>query len=163
MHYIFIRCIFSRLDRLFVLIETGSSPVTRRAASQQLGEIVKYHPSELQHLLNRVFTLLSHSSWDTRIAAAQAVEATCLNTPQWSPPESNLSILNYFFTYNLFVLHFPPDFCLEKRAVDRLYYPEKLSFQSFDMQTILTNCVPLMASDNLEYSLNTGISSLFYF
>lgn len=78
----------SRLDRLFVLIETGSSPLTRKAASQQLGEVVKYHPHELQHLLNRVFQLLCSSSWDTRIAASQAVEAVCFNTPEWIPPES---------------------------------------------------------------------------
>lgn len=71
-----------------MLIETGTSPVTRKAASQQLGEVVKYHPQELQPLLNRIFQLLSNpSSWDTRIAASQAVEAICQNTPLWTPPD----------------------------------------------------------------------------
>lgn len=77
-----------RLDRLFVLIETGSSPVTRKAASQQLGEVIKYHPYELQPLLNRIFNLLCSTSWDTRIAAVQAIEAICNNTPQWVPSKS---------------------------------------------------------------------------
>lgn len=81
------------MDRLFVLIETGPSPVTRKTASQQLGDVVKYHPQELQHLLDRVFLLLSSSSWETRIAASQAVDAICHNAPQWIPPESTLTIL----------------------------------------------------------------------
>ena len=29
----------SRLDRLFILLESGSSPATRRAAANQLGEV----------------------------------------------------------------------------------------------------------------------------
>lgn len=47
-------CSFDRLDRLLLLLDTGSTPVIRRAAAQQLGEVQKLHPHELNNLLNRV-------------------------------------------------------------------------------------------------------------
>lgn len=79
--------IFSkRLDRLFVLLETGSTPATRRAAAQQLGQVQKLHPHELPQLLSRVQKCLRSSSWETRVAAGQAVEAIVSQIPQWNPP-----------------------------------------------------------------------------
>ncbi|XP_055908525.1 TATA-binding protein-associated factor 172 [Eupeodes corollae] len=75
----------SRLDRLFILLESGSSAVTRRAAAKQIGEVQKLYPHELHHLLNRLITYLHSNSWDTRIAAAQAVEAILKNVPDWTP------------------------------------------------------------------------------
>lgn len=45
---------FPRLDRLLLLLDTGSTPVIRRTAAQQLGEVQKLHPHELNNLLNRV-------------------------------------------------------------------------------------------------------------
>ncbi|XP_055849413.1 TATA-binding protein-associated factor 172 [Episyrphus balteatus] len=75
----------SRLDRLFILLESGSSAVTRRAAAKQIGEVQKLYPHELHHLLNRLITYLHSNTWDTRIAAAQAVEAILKNVPDWTP------------------------------------------------------------------------------
>lgn len=75
----------SRLDRLFILLESGSSAVTRRAAAKQIGEVQKLHPHELHNLLNRLLTYLHSSSWDSRIAAAHAVESILLNVPKWEP------------------------------------------------------------------------------
>ena len=43
-----------RLDRLFVLLDTGSTPVIRKAAAQQLGLVQKLHPHELNNLLTKV-------------------------------------------------------------------------------------------------------------
>lgn len=43
-----------RLERLFLLLDTGSTAVTRKAAAQQLGEVQKLHPHELHNLLSRV-------------------------------------------------------------------------------------------------------------
>lgn len=74
-----------RLDRLFILLESGSSAVTRRAAAKQIGEVQKLHPHELHNLLNRLHTYLHSSSWETRIAAAQAVDAILSNVPSWNP------------------------------------------------------------------------------
>uniref|UniRef100_A0A3B4VC35 B-TFIID TATA-box binding protein associated factor 1 n=1 Tax=Seriola dumerili TaxID=41447 RepID=A0A3B4VC35_SERDU len=60
-------------------------PVTRKAAAQQLGEVVKLHPHELNNLLSKVLTYLRSPNWDTRIAAGQAVEAIVKNIPEWDP------------------------------------------------------------------------------
>ncbi|XP_054706279.1 TATA-binding protein-associated factor 172-like [Uloborus diversus] len=75
----------SRLDRLFLLLDQGSSYLTRKAAAIQLGEVQKLHPHELHNLLAKVKKYLYSSSWDTRIAAGQAVEAIINNVPQWNP------------------------------------------------------------------------------
>lgn len=79
------KILFYRLDRLFLLLETGSSPVTRRAAATQLGEVQRLHPHELHNLLSRLTTHLRSPTWETRIAAGQAVEAILKNVPQWDP------------------------------------------------------------------------------
>jgi len=75
----------TRLDRLLVLLDTGSNSVTRKAAAQQLGEVQKLHPHELNNLLRRVHVLLRSSNWDTRVAASQAIEAIAKNVPSWDP------------------------------------------------------------------------------
>ncbi|XP_053670942.1 TATA-binding protein-associated factor 172, partial [Anopheles nili] len=75
----------SRLDRLFILLESGSAAVTRKAAAKQIGEVQKLHPHELHNLLSRLLTYLHSNSWDTRIAASQAVQTILENVPQWEP------------------------------------------------------------------------------
>lgn len=74
-----------RLDRLFILLETGSSSVTRKAAANQLGQVVRLHPHELEPLLERISGYLRSSSWETRIAASQAIEAVIKQIPPWCP------------------------------------------------------------------------------
>ncbi|XP_053667652.1 TATA-binding protein-associated factor 172 [Anopheles marshallii] len=76
---------YHRLDRLFILLESGSAAVTRKAAAKQIGEVQKLHPHELHNLLNRLLAYLHSNSWDTRIAASQAVQAILANVPQWEP------------------------------------------------------------------------------
>lgn len=85
----------TRLDRLFLLLETGSTPLTRKAAALQLGEVQKLHPHELKNLLVKVRQYLHSTSWDTRIAASQAVEAIVGNVPLWFPsgiPDDDVKI-----------------------------------------------------------------------
>ena len=69
----------SRLDRLFVLLDQGTTPLIRKAAATQLGEIQKLHPNEFDTLLVRLKKYLYSNSWDTRIAANQAIEAIIKN------------------------------------------------------------------------------------
>ena len=59
--------------------------MTKRAAAQQLGEAQRLHPHELHHLLARVSTLLKSSQWDTRVSAANAVQAILSQVPPWDP------------------------------------------------------------------------------
>jgi len=68
-----------------MLLETGSNSVTRKAAANQLGQIVRLHPDEFNPLLERISTYLRSSSWETRIAASQAVEAVIKQISPWCP------------------------------------------------------------------------------
>ncbi|XP_061914731.1 TATA-binding protein-associated factor 172 [Entelurus aequoreus] len=124
----------SRLDRLFILLDTGTTPVTRKAAAQQLGEVVKLHPHELNSLLSKVLTYLRSPNWDTRIAAGQAVEAIVKNISEWDPapkPKEESS----------------EDVSLEDPAYDRL------SFYHFDISRLLKHGASLLGSAGVEFEL----------
>ena len=45
-----------RLDRLFLLLDTGSTPHVRKSAAEQLGQVQKLYPHELCSLLEKVCT-----------------------------------------------------------------------------------------------------------
>ncbi|KAM7385145.1 hypothetical protein PAMP_001241 [Pampus punctatissimus] len=124
----------SRLDRLFILLDTGTTPVTRKAAAQQLGEVVKLHPHELNNLLSKVLTYLRSPNWDTRIAAGQAVEAIVKNIPEWDPtpkPKEESS----------------EDLSPEDSSCGRL------SFYHFDISRLLKHGASLLGSAGAEFEL----------
>ncbi|KAJ6635131.1 TATA-binding protein-associated factor [Pseudolycoriella hygida] len=120
----------SRLDRLFILLESGSSAVTRRAAAKQIGEVQKLHPHELHNLLNRLHTYLHSSSWDTRVAAAQAVDAILSNVPSWNPS--------------------PCSFKIETKCITN-FDASRLTFSNFDLSTVLERGARLMGSEGSEF------------
>ncbi|XP_015202494.1 TATA-binding protein-associated factor 172 isoform X1 [Lepisosteus oculatus] len=130
----------SRLDRLFILLDTGTTPVTRKAAAQQLGDVVKLHPHELNNLLSKVLTYLRSPNWDTRIAAGQAVEAIVKNVPEWNPPakpkEESCS-----------------DFSMEETSSDRL------SFCRFDISRLLKHGASLLGSAGAEFEVQDDKSA----
>ncbi|XP_047459924.1 TATA-binding protein-associated factor 172 [Mugil cephalus] len=122
----------SRLDRLFILLDTGTTPVTRKAAAQQLGEVVKLHPHELNNLLSKVLTYLRSPNWDTRIAAGQAVEAIVKNIPEWNPtPKPKEESCE--------------DLSPEESSCDRL------SFYHFDISRLLKHGASLLGSAGAEF------------
>uniref|UniRef100_A0A8C8JT22 BTAF1 RNA polymerase II, B-TFIID transcription factor-associated n=1 Tax=Oncorhynchus tshawytscha TaxID=74940 RepID=A0A8C8JT22_ONCTS len=121
---------FSRLDRLFILLDTGTTPVTRKAAAIQLGDVVKLHPHELNNLLSKVLTYLRSPNWDTRIAAGQAVEAIVKNIPEWNPSPKPKE-----------------DFSPEDSSSDRL------SFYRFDISRLLKHGASLLGSAGAEFEV----------
>ncbi|TKS85272.1 TATA-binding protein-associated factor 172 [Collichthys lucidus] len=124
----------SRLDRLFILLDTGTTPVTRKAAAQQLGEVVKLHPHELNNLLSKVLTYLRSPNWDTRIAAGQAVEAIVKNFPEWDPsPKPKEESCE--------------DLSPEDSSCDRL------TFYHFDISRLLKHGASLLGSAGAEFEL----------
>uniref|UniRef100_A0A4W6D9I7 B-TFIID TATA-box binding protein associated factor 1 n=1 Tax=Lates calcarifer TaxID=8187 RepID=A0A4W6D9I7_LATCA len=123
-----------RLDRLFILLDTGTTPVTRKAAAQQLGEVVKLHPHELNNLLSKVLTYLRSPNWDTRIAAGQAVEAIVKNIPEWDPPPKPKE-------------ESCEDLSPEDSSCDRL------SFYHFDISRLLKHGASLLGSAGAEFEL----------
>uniref|UniRef100_A0A8C7DRS3 B-TFIID TATA-box binding protein associated factor 1 n=1 Tax=Oncorhynchus kisutch TaxID=8019 RepID=A0A8C7DRS3_ONCKI len=126
---------FSRLDRLFILLDTGTTPVTRKAAAIQLGDVVKLHPHELNNLLSKVLTYLRSPNWDTRIAAGQAVEAIVKNIPEWNPsPKPKGEPTSTYFS--------PED-----SSSDRL------SFYRFDISRLLKHGASLLGSAGAEFEV----------
>ena len=119
----------SRLDRLFLLLEQGTSSVTRKAAAQQLGEVQKLHPHELNNLLIKVRQYLQSSSWDTRIAASQAVEAIISNVSQWSPHGDKSS---------------DSDFTCQSKS-------GRMLFSNYDVNKVIKHGRNLLGSDGTEY------------
>ncbi|XP_028845872.1 TATA-binding protein-associated factor 172 [Denticeps clupeoides] len=125
----------SRLDRLFILLDTGTTPITRKAAAQQLGDVVRLHPHELNNLLAKVLLYLRSANWDTRIAAGQAVEAIVKNIPDWNPA---LRPNDEFGT---------EDLSPEDSSSDRL------SFYRFDVSRLLKHGASLLGSAGAEFEL----------
>lgn len=127
----------SRLDRLFLLLDQGSSQVTRKAAALQLGEVQKFHPHELNNLLIKVRQYLHSNSWDTRIAASQAVEAIIRNVEPWFPFGSESS----------------GEDCVKKENDDAS--SGRMLFSKFDINTVIKYGKDLLASEGSEYDVKT--------
>ncbi|KAK2582496.1 hypothetical protein KPH14_004798 [Odynerus spinipes] len=126
----------SRLDRLFILLETGTNAVTKRAAAQQLGEAQKLHPHDLHHLLARVSTLLKSPQWDTRISAAHAVQAILAQVPPWNPEPVETKLCKD-----------------EPNTEKQRSVNSKLTLENFDMEKVLARSSHLTGSEGSEYDL----------
>ncbi|XP_055378058.1 TATA-binding protein-associated factor 172 [Condylostylus longicornis] len=126
----------SRLDRLFILLESGSSAVTRRAAAKQIGEVQHLYPHELHNLLNRLINYLHSQTWETRIAAAQAIEAVLNNVPQWDPMPCKIK-----------------NEVSDSNNTDTISTESSnlLSFKNFNLSEVLQKGKRLMGSEGLEF------------
>ncbi|XP_078455706.1 TATA-binding protein-associated factor 172 [Lampetra fluviatilis] len=132
----------SRLDRLFILLDTGTTPVTRKAAAQQLGEVQRLHPHELHNLLAKVITYLRSPNWDTRIAAGQAVEAIARNVPEWNPlPKSKLE-------------------GEQGRQSPDSQDDDRLAFRRFDIARLLKHGASLLGSTGAEFDVQDDKSDV---
>ncbi|OJD15737.1 hypothetical protein AJ78_04035 [Emergomyces pasteurianus Ep9510] len=72
-------------DLSYSLLETGSTPLIRNTAAQQLADVQKQHPDELFNLLGRILPYLRSRSWDTRTAAAKAIGGIVGNAEHFDP------------------------------------------------------------------------------
>ena len=140
---------------MFVLLETGSTPAIRKAAANQLGEVRIYslclhpsfninylqvqksHPQELLSLLKKILKYLYHSNWETRLAAAQAVEAVLKNVPVWKPTVSSSETDT-------------TDVKLEDDDME----VGKMTLKMFDIKNLLENGQFLMSSEGKEFDLD---------
>lgn len=124
------------MDRLFILLESGSSAVTRRAAAKQIGEVQKLHPHELHNLLSRLIVFIHSINWETRIAASQAVAAILENVPQWNPSSSCAG----------------GGVVIKKEENDKS--ESRLTFDKFDLDVVLEKGKLLMGSEGKEFETN---------
>lgn len=75
----------SRLERLVVLLDTGSTPFIRNTAADQLVDLAKAHPEEVLNLLSRVYPYLNSKKWETRTTAARAFGGIASQAETWDP------------------------------------------------------------------------------
>lgn len=108
--------------------------MTRSAAAKQLGEVQRLHPHELNTLLSRITTYLRSNTWETRIAAAEAVRAIVNNVPQWKPQ----GVLDDQHSHSIS--------CVGRLRLDQ-----------FDMQKVLENSTYLMASEGKEFDTDDDL------
>jgi TATA-binding protein-associated factor len=112
-----------RLDRLVVLLETGSTALVRNTAAQQLGDIQKQHPHELYNLLARVAPYLRNREWECRVAAGKAIAGIAGNVPQWDPSAEDMQDIKHENGL---------DTIKEEEAEVKKEEDEKLTFTEFD-------------------------------
>ncbi|GAM29011.1 hypothetical protein SAMD00019534_121870 [Acytostelium subglobosum LB1] len=128
----------SRLERLFTLLETGSNPAIRKAAAQQIGEVQRLHPHDLQSLLDNLHPRLLHKEWDTRVAAGHAIEAVASNVPLWTPVYRSEEEGNGGESSTL----------SSSLITDQQF---DLQFDNFDIAKVLANGSLLLASGGQEF------------
>uniref|UniRef100_A0A182M311 TATA-binding protein-associated factor 172 n=1 Tax=Anopheles culicifacies TaxID=139723 RepID=A0A182M311_9DIPT len=144
----------SRLDRLFILLESGTAAVTRKAAAKQIGEVQKLHPHELHNLLSRLLTYLHSNSWDTRIAASQAVQAILANVPQWEPKGLPSAVKAETKEETTSAQNDDEE---EDKSCDSFgsnrngHNNHRLSFDNFDLDAVLFKGARLMGSEGTEF------------
>ncbi|KAH8347377.1 hypothetical protein KR059_009857, partial [Drosophila kikkawai] len=144
--------ILFRLDRLFILLESGSTAATRQAAAKQIGEVQKLYPQELHALLNRLVGYLHSSSWETRIAAAQTVEAILKQVPPWQP-EQQLVPKKERSGNDANTAAVEEDSCQSSGSSSTTASERLLSFDEFDLQHILHKGARLIGSEGNEFDV----------
>lgn len=131
----------NRLDRLIELLDKGSTPIIRKSAAAQIGEVVKLHPAELDKLLARIHVYLRSKSWETRIAAGHAFAAIASKVPEWHPETTTKSNI-------------------KEEPVDENSTTGQLSFDTFNLETVLLQAKPLLGSQGFEYDVDEEFMKL---
>ena len=137
----------SRLDRLVVLLETGSTTLVRNTAAQQLADIQKQHPHELYNLLARVAPYLRSREWECRVAAGKAIGGIAENVRLWDPNSDDSmqdvkpeSVLDPIKEETETIMMAPPKPTLQDEGDCRL------CFNTFDPTQVMRNGEKLLGS-----------------
>ncbi|CAN6599512.1 TATA-binding protein-associated factor Mot1p [Trichomonascus vanleenenianus] len=151
----------SRLDRLVLLLDTGSSSFVRNTAADQLADVQKNHPEDLLNLLSRVFPYLKSIKWDTRIASARAIGGIVANAARWDPNEDDPKIeeLEEEVKPDPDVKSEPMDVDIKRENDDDTLRngnsfnepDDRLSFAKLDLTNVLKNGKKLLGSAGKEY------------
>ena len=136
-----------RLDRLVILLETGSTPLIRNTAAQQLADVQKNHPDELFNLLTRVVPYLRSPSWDTRTAAAKAIGGIIDHAEKYDP-NATLDDVKQDIKDDLDVLIKQEEDSVQQTGADQL------QLATLDVEAILTNGKQLLGSAGKQYDFN---------
>lgn len=147
------------MDRLFILLESGSSAVTRKAAAKQIGEVQKLHPHELHNLLSRLIVYIHSQNWETRISSTEAVKAILENVPQWNPTAYSESVQQLRKKIKLEETETNGTSTSKPNKLNRIDSiinendedGSKLSFEKFNLNLILEKGARLMGSEGREF------------
>lgn len=132
----------SRLDRLVLLLETGSTQLIRNTAAQQLADVQKNHPDELFNLLTRVVPYLRSPSWDTRTAAAKAIGGIVEHAERYDP-NATLDEVKQDDVVDQPIT--------QEDAETSVASPEQLQLATLDVESILTHGKELLGSAGKQY------------
>lgn len=159
--------ILYRLDRLLLLLSTGSTPLVRQTAAQQLGTVAGQRIqrgtaasssastsvyrgldgewAEVVNLLVKVLPYTRSKVWETRIAAALAIECIVKAVGIWEPPDS---------------LGLDPEpSTLKNNSSDGVVEETSHPLTTFDLTYILFEGTKLLASSGNEYARGEKASS----
>lgn len=152
----------SRLDRLVVLLDTGSTQFIRNTAADQLSDLAKGHPEETINLLGRIYPFLKSTRWETRIAAARAFGGIVNHSDVWDPNSEDAIKKEEAFEHQQDVavkqeedsrIKLEQDEELEKICES---FTNLLTFEALDIQEVLKSNKKLLACDSEEVGLLTG-------
>ncbi|CCJ28640.1 unnamed protein product, partial [Pneumocystis jirovecii] len=135
------------MERLVLLLDTGSTQIIRQTAAQQLAAIQKDHPHELYNILEKVIPYIRSKSWETRMAAVLALSSVIKQVPFWDPDIESIKHeeeeLKSFFEKdeNISVLKNNPD--------------DIFNFETFDISFVIKNGQKLLGSDGKEYDFDS--------
>ncbi|KAI5477115.1 hypothetical protein MNV49_006843 [Pseudohyphozyma bogoriensis] len=154
----------SRLDRLLLLLDTGSTPSVRLTAARQLAQLAAIrvaHPSsstststndngvwrgiegewnEVVAIVQRILPYLQSKSYETRIAASTSLSLISASVGIWEPPSLPSSA--------------------SSDAPPPPASTQTLSLSSFSLQQLLTTGTLLLSSSGTEYGkLTSGLSA----
>lgn len=142
------------LSSFHVANTEGSSQAARKAAAQQIGEVQKGHPYDLQNLLERCHFYLHHTNWDTRIAASQAIEAIVSHVPIWEGKLRSTEVKSEVKSEHDEKL--PPAASTDTKPDVKSM--GRLNFANFDVKGVLENGKVLLASEGLEFERAGALS-----
>eukprot|EP00897_Mesotaenium_endlicherianum_P006570 jgi/Mesen1/5941/ME000301S05068 len=140
----------TRLDRLLTLLDTGSTAATRKAAAQQIGDIAGQHQSQLQPLLKKVHPYLKSKSWETRVAAAQALGAIAQSVAH--PTVAQLRAAAERALSKAGVSALVTDLSVAAAQTKEPTH-QLLAFNGLDILKVLESGAPLVASGGQEYDI----------
>ncbi|RMZ55123.1 hypothetical protein APUTEX25_005401, partial [Auxenochlorella protothecoides] len=129
----------------------GTCPETRQEAGNQIVGILRSHPEQLPGVLGAVSALLRSPNWDTRLAAARCLGSAAMHFVHATPADIAAAS-------GLDAVALEAELDREEPIPDGTVKAEQdgdegpLTLENLDIQEIVDNCPPLLASGGEEYA-----------
>ena len=133
----------------------GSSLDTRRAAADQIAAIVAAHPPQLPSVLAQVTPHLRSKEWDARIAAGHCLGKIAQHVAHPTPADL-LQVATTSSTATVVVTTTSKGEEEEEEKQPQWTQHQLLSFETFDLTTVISEGTHLVASAGNEYDLPQG-------